>query len=636
MTIAVERKLHIDGRVAELQAQATIKKDIILALVELITNSDDSYRRLENAHLEADGRIIIELMRKRHDAIIRVLDFAEGFDDITMDDRISKYGGDTSGFTEKLGGRGYWGRGLKEAMIGMGSGSVQSIKNNTYYECFLEKLEYTRNEPINVTKQIRQNLGIMDNGTLVEIRVTNDSVRIPQYGTLKNNLEFFYALRDIITNQKRQLMLIEKNTNEKIERSEQLSYKLPRGVLYKRVSCPIQNYTEAYVHMEIYESNEPLSGYAEEGFLRENGILVCSKGSIVDVTLTRKYEENDYARHLYGHATCDYIDHLLRTEKIPIIRGDRGGLDWAHPFCKAVDSVLAKEIAEYVKIAEKRAKDDQKKVESEKTRKRYIAALPKINDIAKAELDRVQGAGEGKGLGHIVRIPVSGFEFDPDFVNVAINKEGTLSLKAVLPYVVPYDRQITITSDAEEIIPLTKDIVFTEGDADNATGLAVGHIKIVGKQVGAEGIMTARVDNLKAEVYIKVVSKRKPPDEREPAKKSGLFKKVVFNKDGEPRRRVHYETESGNIVIATRAPSIAMYFGLDGEGQEEGHCQVMLAELVVETICKVIAKKQIESGKELVVGEKSDSINRVTQNLINKYADKIHDLLVEKKFHRYS
>ena len=324
----------------------------------------------------------------------------------------------------------------------------------------------------------------------------------------------------------------------------------------------------------------------------------------------------------------------MRTEKIPIIRSDRGGLDWTHPFCKAIDDVLMKEIAEYVKIEEKKAKDDEKRIESEKTRKRYSAALPELNNIAKMELDQVPGSGEGKDLGKNIRMPSSGFEFDPDFVHVVIDKEGTLTLKAIVPYEIPIDTRVTITSDTQEIIPITKEVVFTQADIDSETSLGVQHVKIIGKQVGADGFITAEVNEKKAEAWIKVISKRKQPIDTKSSKKSGLFKNIVFNKDSEPRRRVHFDTESGNIFIATRAPSIAMYFGLSGEGQEEGYCQVMLAELVVEAVCNVIARQQIETGKEPYIGEKSENINRVTQNLINKYADKIHSLLVDKKFQR--
>jgi len=206
MTLAVERKLHIEDRVAEQQARATIKNNPILALVELVTNSDDSYRRLENAGFKADGRIIIELVRRYEGSVIRVMDYAEGFDESRMDERVGGYGGDTSGFTEKDAGRGYWGRGLKEAMIAMGFGSVESIRDDFLHKCTLEHLNYKRNNPIKITRAIRNNLGVKENGTVVTLKAVNEGIRMPQFETLKHSLEYYYSLRDIMSSGSREVL----------------------------------------------------------------------------------------------------------------------------------------------------------------------------------------------------------------------------------------------------------------------------------------------------------------------------------------------------------------------------------------------------------------------------------------------
>ncbi|MCX5997849.1 MAG: hypothetical protein NTV42_09660 [Chloroflexi bacterium] len=633
MVIAVDRKLNIVDRVAELQARATIKNNPILAVVELITNSDDSYRRLEKNGTKVDGRIIVELIRKHQASTIRVVDFAEGFDSATMDDRVGSYGGDTSGFTDEFGGRGFWGRGLKESMIVMGYGCVESINDNYFYKCTLEHLSYKRHNPVNVTRQIRESIGIGHNGTCVTLKILNEEIRIPQYETLKESLEFFYSLRDITTNPERQILLIEKNAANKIKRQETLRYIYPKGCIYEHTKLKIPGYPSAVVDLEMNEATESLSGH-EEGPLRENGMLIRSQGAILDITLTRKFEDNKYSSGLFGSATCDYIDFLLRTEKEPIIHSDRSGLDWKHPFCRALESVLAKEIAVYVQDQEKKSKEKELRLENEKTRRRYLASLPQLNKIAKMELSKTEGEGEGQDMGRPIVLPSSGFDFVPDYVQIVVDKESTLTLKAIVPNAVPLATSISISSDTAEIIPLNKEIIFHRDDVDSATGLCIGHVRVIGKQVGAEGIITAEVGVKKAEIIVKVISRKKPSEKPEISKKSGLFRDFKFSPDADSRQRVRFERSSGYVIIATRAPSVEMYFGPNGEGQEEGHCQVLLAELVVEAVCREIARQKIEWGQEPYLGEASEAMNVIHNKLVYKYSHQIHAMLVEQKYHK--
>src|SRR5437667_8816373 len=100
MTIEVNRKLGYADRFALQQADQAIRKDITRALVELITNGNDSYHRLEDAHSPSTGRIVIEIQRRFNDSLLRVYDNAEGFTGEDMDLKVGHYGEATSGFRE--------------------------------------------------------------------------------------------------------------------------------------------------------------------------------------------------------------------------------------------------------------------------------------------------------------------------------------------------------------------------------------------------------------------------------------------------------------------------------------------------------------------------------------------------------
>jgi len=123
-----------DPRVAKQDAKNAVR-DPLDALIELITNSMDSYTRMtelgERISIELDGKIEVRFDKrtrgKERKAFIAVKDWAEGISPDKMLDYISGYGARTSG-KERFGSiRGYFGRGLKDAVGGLdGIGDLYS------------------------------------------------------------------------------------------------------------------------------------------------------------------------------------------------------------------------------------------------------------------------------------------------------------------------------------------------------------------------------------------------------------------------------------------------------------------------------------------------------------------------------
>jgi hypothetical protein len=64
------RKLQYADRVALQQADQAIRKDVLRALVEVITNCNDSYSRLESTGQEVNGEIVIDILRKHKNSVI--------------------------------------------------------------------------------------------------------------------------------------------------------------------------------------------------------------------------------------------------------------------------------------------------------------------------------------------------------------------------------------------------------------------------------------------------------------------------------------------------------------------------------------------------------------------------------------
>ena len=130
---------------------------------------------------------------------------------------------------------------------------------------------------------------------------------------------------------------------------------------------------------------------------------------------------------------------------------------------------------------------------------------------------------------------------------------------------------------------------------------------------------------------VKVISKREPPTEpREKKERGGLFRDVKFDASAEPRQRVKFDQSNSNIVIATKAPSVAAYLDEHGNGSDTPQGQVLLAELVTEAVCSEIARRGVLDGTFLyVTGAESDAVRREHIRLQNEYAHKIHECLVD-------
>ena len=126
------KDLTINPRLVVELSKATVQ-NLIDGIVELITNSDDSYKRLEEKGEAVNGEIEIYVNREKGGICenLVVKDFAEG---MSKQDLISaiEFAGETSGFESGKSVRGLFGRGLKETIISFGEGEIRTIRNRKF------------------------------------------------------------------------------------------------------------------------------------------------------------------------------------------------------------------------------------------------------------------------------------------------------------------------------------------------------------------------------------------------------------------------------------------------------------------------------------------------------------------------
>lgn len=626
--MASSRKLQYADRVAIQQADQAIRKDVMRALVEVITNSNDSYSRLEHAGTATEGLIIIEVLRKHKNSVIRIQDFAEGMTDSRMDKVVGTYGEATSGLKEDKHVRGMWGRGLKDSIFGLGYGYVRSFKGANYYSCSLLLKKgvptFDLDDPVRATVPLREKYNVPEgNSTLVEIIVSRDDVKMPQYNNLRNYLQRHFELRPIMSNPKRRIVLREMGTDWKIRQEHELSYRAPRGekMLSERLKIPG---FPAYAKLEVYRSGIQLSTRGEEGDYADGGLLVISRATVISLTML-KFENDPYAAYFYGSIQCDYLHDLLKNDE-PVLTATRDGINWTHPFAKALKTTVEAKLEPLIQAERDHAIHDEQTKLDKKLRQKLDRALHELNTIAVTEL-RDQRDGEGIRK---LEVPESGMGFVPERLYVQTGQTATLTLRVALGENERMNATASIISNSPEIIVSTPQVVLKPHKTDPT--VLEARVKVEGRQVGGEGTITAYLGRNRAQAIVQVHSKKETLTPPAPRGSNALFNDINFDDRTDPRQRVYYDRVNSSIVIATAAPSVKIYLDENNRLDTTVQGQVLLAELITEAVCREIAREGVEKGKYLVLeGSEADAIQNHFIRLQNRYAHLIHQYMVTKE-----
>lgn len=626
--MAGSRKLQYADRVALQQADQAIRKDVLRALVEVITNCNDSYSRLEQAGQEVDGEIVIEVMRKHQNSVIRVRDHAEGMTDSRMDKVVGTYGEATSGIKEDKHVRGMWGRGMKDSIFGLGHGHVYSIRGGYFYSCSLLIKNgvptFELNDPIWANQSVREEYNLSEgNGTIVEIIVSRDDVKVPQYDNLRNYLQRHFELRPIMSDPQRKIILRDVTSAGKTRHEHVLSYKSPKGEKVLSEELPIEGYPVT-AGLEVFRSAIQLSTRGEEGDYADGGLLVVSKGTIISLTML-KFENDPYAGYFYGSIQCDYLHDLMKNDE-PVLTATRDGINWTHPFAKALKLAVEAKLEPLVLAERRHAQHEEQTRLDKRLREKIDKALHELNSIALLELS-ARRDGEAHRQ---IELPPSGMGFIPERAYVQTGQTIHLPLFVRLDDERRVGATATVISNNPEVMVLTQQVVIQPYKNDPTVGQA--RVKVEGRQVGNEGTVTAYLGRHRAQAQVQVRSKKEVIT-IEPSKNSNaLFTDIIFDDRMDPRQRVYFDRVNSSIVIATGAPSVALYLDDQDRLDTTVQGQVLLAELVTEAVCREIARHGVEIGRFLAPeGAEADAVQNHFIRLQNQYAHLIHKYIVTKE-----
>lgn len=317
-----------------------MKNDLIRALIELITNSNEAYS-------EEKGDIDIILNNhKKGELYVEVRDYASGISNILAS--LTR-GETTAGLHNNKQSRGRHGRGMKDVPILAINNTfiIKTVvrKNKEYFEVkFLDNANYEgTEEDIKTPKQIPTNCEFVDGGTSISFKV-KPRVNPRRPDLIKTKIQTHIELREILT--QRNINFIVNGDKETLISTYESEKKeiLDEGVLdlpdYKKY---IKHYGD--IKYKIYKLERPTTTKIDE--YSHAGILIKGNGISYN---NENFGKNAYSEMFYIHGQIDvpFIDQLylefdknrenpISLNPMSIITTNRDGLEKAHPLYQQIE-----------------------------------------------------------------------------------------------------------------------------------------------------------------------------------------------------------------------------------------------------------------------------------------------------------
>ncbi len=717
-------ELKTAGRQFRRQFGAAIRQNLIRALAELITNSDDSYRRMDRQGGPGFGRI--DVLYDRKSRRIAVVDWAEGMDAAAMERMYPHYGGATSGLYGGQSVRGYFGKGIKDVLFSMDGGVVQSIYAGQVYTAHFT---WEDDRPIIVidekskeaTEAMRRMLGIpQGNGTRVSFQIPED-MSLPRHELLLKNLANFYMLRLINADEDRAIVLRTRSTRKKVQENR-VQYRFPESEPVIAEPFEIQYEGRTYpVDLRVYRAESQLTQTGED---REGGILIYESGStVLDLTLFG-YDREEYAAHLFGMMEVHNFRELLMADE-SVLTDTRDGLDRHHPFIRTLAAAVESRLNPVIEHERHLLLQGAPHNLSRKQRKRLWESIDQINALVGSltglDLDL------DESIESLEAPPEGGIEFIPHSLQLCRGAKTAVRLR-IDTSIIPPNTPVALRSKNSRITiePRSFEVPIAHGKL-----VAVQNVILSGRRVGDHGQIEARAGNFRAALEAEVVPDRYPEPEgglaflpdvmrvannarrkvalyvdrsvakpgdtlrfrvdrpqveldfealrlepgdfkqnvariELPIKGTGIGRKalvtvaangneaqlaieVVSRQDHRPRGprlltgyrfdpvtpsrvRASYDNETGLIWIYLKNPVVERYFG--GlplrVALSTPHCQILLAEIILEQVAWVSRRKMIELGAAMYLGSNhTEEDLAAVQRFTAEYGGKIHSWIAD-------
>ena len=622
--------IPVDQRVIDIDSRrfASIEK----ALVELLTNSDDSYARLEAAGVEVSGQLLIQYERHRRGALLTVTDQAQGMPFATACFILS-YGGAHSPLAQGIGGgRGYFGRGLKQAIFGLGYGWLETI-----HEGRLSRIELFRAENGGylyddggqdrpVTERDRARLGIAGNGTRVAIVIESSQVSISQYGALVDSLANNIYLRDVL--ERRHVELAHLRDGVEIERSGRIRFEEPPSLLLLGPDQPGEFHCDGQTFSFSVTLKRALDAQlVPRGDERTSGLLVLSGTAVLDCQLF-DYENQVGTEYLFGTLRCPALIEQL-GQGVAVISDERAGLNPKTPLVAAFARAVSQLIAPFVMAEQEKLRHLERATTSGRTAHMIDHLLQRMNQAAIHDFGIVPPAIAAVSASAGAGEPVAALRFSTPFYYRA--PEHPFHVRLLFDrQQLPDDTILQVEASLSEGLRIDPPPAAVElrslGEAPYLQWTVSGQSSAErGEIVVRAGSYLAWCEIVIAEHAAAHIHHHKTPHppigKHRPARDHGevMFTGYEFRYLGEDMDRAVYSAAERKILINTAAPTVQLY--VDGHGNFRDSARLLLAELFMDVIAEELARWKL--GKSGQAGDVA-AFHAAKGEIIRRYGSDIH------------
>jgi len=602
------------------------------AVVELVTNSDDSYKRLERDGSSTKRKIKIRVRRLKGSKCekLEVTDFAEGMNKQKLEKALI-FAGEASGFEEGKSVRGLFGRGLKEAIIALGRGEIFSIKNNklSIAEVWIDKKSQQPKrrlleKPYTPSKEEREDLGIPEgDGTTVRIIVTNENVKCPPLGNFIPQIRDHYALRDINSARNRKVRLEFESPKQKNEKMfETISYEGPKGEKIVDEKLKLPGYGDK-IQVRVYESDDELESPYNNPFARA-GLLIKTTGAILDNQLL-KYQREKAASFFFGEVIWDDLAQRLRKGE-SLLDLNRVGIEWRQEVCQVLEAEIERILEPFIEEKKKQLEVKPAAPPSEKVNKLNKAICSLLNRLAKKHFSETP-IDTGPGDKELEDLTIK-----PPYANLEFDKERPFSVYAPITIVGigsgPF--QAEVKSDNPAHIQVLNPTVTLSPHRKRPL-LYYGNFRVVGKTDKEEATITCKFREYIATANVRVAPPGKIGRRKKSKAKGGFFRGIKAAR-GSASQRVRYDEKSGIIWIYVDFPGIKEYFENNLNFKKGEASRPMYAELIGEAFCRFLARDYIKTGKvPKIPGGEIEAVIIAMNTVQKEYLHKIHDAVLRHK-----
>jgi hypothetical protein len=552
-----------------------MRGDIIRALIETITNSDDAYG-------DRNGKIRIEVEHRHGPKRVITRDRAKGMTSARMKAAMTRLGGRTSGFEAGESVRGNLGRGAKD-LAAFGQVAFESICDGRYSRLTLEQTgDYHLASERDATDEDREALHIpKGNGTVVTIYVTENN-RCPRHARLIEKLTKHYQLRDILSDSRREVHLVDLNRDESVT----LRHAHPPLQVVFSGEVGIDGYPEATAVITIYRNHERFDEPASDP-CRPGGMLIKGRRAIYENTYFR-FESNPHAGWFSGRVECPFIDELARQydqrleegknqderNPIPIITRRRDGLQQAHPFYRVLAAAVEKPLGDLIALEERKARE---------------VPLPQPD----------------------------GLQFERDGYRLTWTKRKKLRVLAPVELVDQEGKALRVTSSDPGVPVLGQRV---ELKLDEEAECYFADTVVEARTLATKATLRADLGTVTATCNVIVVQDEAGPN---------LEIRIVDEEAGNYRAIVEGDGGKRIIKIMGRHPTMRRYRGPapDFPGEKLSGTQMLVAEIVAGEASRMVMERKFRAGSG---GEQLDAARLYVEHhrYLSKYLTRCHRALV--------